>query len=205
MKTLELSKREPGKFTQLESTVRFAMKHRESIESLLINLPGDWDLGDRILCYLHPEYQMHIEQYYGNGETMLIDLMSGKEIRQLDQQCKERLKEKISYSGKPASKEKLISNFYMVKEKLGRVPNLTELGEQGKFGQRTYHKKFGGYRRLLEELNETPPPKKKRLTFNSRLARFRAQNFTPPCRRAGWLKVKCSSVIHRPHPCWHQH
>jgi hypothetical protein len=51
------------------------------------------------------------------------------------------------------TKEQLIENFYAVKEKLGRVPTGVELGEHGQYGVRTYHKYFGGHRKLLEFLN----------------------------------------------------
>lgn len=52
------------------------------------------------------------------------------------------------------SEEKLIANFYAVKEKLGRVPTGIELGEHGKYSARTYHKYFGGHKKFLELLNE---------------------------------------------------
>lgn len=52
------------------------------------------------------------------------------------------------------SKEELITNYYNVKNKLGRIPTGEELAKYGAYGKRTYHKYFGGYRKLLELLEE---------------------------------------------------
>ena len=51
--------------------------------------------------------------------------------------------------------DELIENYYTVKEMLGRTPNGKELAKYGQYGGRTYHKYFGGHRKLLEYLGET--------------------------------------------------
>ena len=48
----------------------------------------------------------------------------------------------------------LIENYYTVKEVLGRIPKGKELAEYGQYGGRTYHKYFGGHRKLLKYLGE---------------------------------------------------
>lgn len=54
------------------------------------------------------------------------------------------------------TREQLIANYYAVKDKLGRIPTVAELGEHGQYGVRTYHKYFGGHKKLLALLNEKP-------------------------------------------------
>jgi len=51
-------------------------------------------------------------------------------------------------------KQDLIDNYYVVKEKLGKVPNGSELATHGKYAKRTYHNYFGGHRKFLEFIGE---------------------------------------------------
>ena len=67
----------------------------------------------------------------------------------------------------PLTRQQLIENYFSVKELLGRVPTGTELGIYGNYGVRTYHKYFGGHRKLLESLGECEPADTKGINTNA--------------------------------------
>jgi len=154
MSTLDLSETRLDKFTHLEITARFAKCCNAIIEPLLIGIPNDWHLVDRILCHYCPEYKKNVQEFYESDGPMLLELLSSEEIDLLDEKCLKHLKESVSYPTGFISKNDLIANFYMVKEKLGRVPTSNELEEQGIFSLGTYKNRFGRFNSLLEELGE---------------------------------------------------
>jgi hypothetical protein len=55
------------------------------------------------------------------------------------------------------TKAELITEYFAVKERLGRIPTGEELSTLGRYGKRTYHKHFGGHQKLLEFLKERDP------------------------------------------------
>lgn len=52
------------------------------------------------------------------------------------------------------SKEKLTSDYFELKKKLGRQPKVTELKEHGKHCERTYAKHFGSWSKFLHSIGE---------------------------------------------------
>lgn len=159
MNKVDLFGSEPGRFSCLRRTIHFADRHEHQLSHLLSQFPEEWDLGDKILCFIMPKYESLIREYYENQEVMLIGLLNAKEIRDIDAVCLEWIKALPELQPKSSElpREALIENYYEVKAALGRTPTLTELGQYGRYGQRTYHKKFGGYYSFLQLLNESPP------------------------------------------------
>ena len=55
---------------------------------------------------------------------------------------------------KPLTKEELITAYYELKEKIGRIPKGVDMDNHGKYSSGVYFKKFGGWNKLLESIGE---------------------------------------------------
>ncbi|MEZ5542169.1 MAG: hypothetical protein R3F42_09000 [Pseudomonadota bacterium] len=142
--------------------MRFAKANKSTIEPFLEETTREWMYEDRVFCLLHPEYQSKISEYYVSEGPPLRKLLSKEEIKSLDSECNKIIRKRFYISKVMAIRDsQLVDSYFAVKDKLGRVPTLVELGNYGKYGQRIWHKRFGGYRAFLERLGEPKPITKK--------------------------------------------
>ncbi|MDM8554677.1 hypothetical protein QUF75_08120 [Desulfococcaceae bacterium HSG7] len=55
---------------------------------------------------------------------------------------------------KSISEKELFDAYYLLKEKLGRIPTATEMNELGKYSASVYYSRFGGWKKFLKYIDE---------------------------------------------------
>ena len=141
----------------LKRTVKLANSIRDTLTQHLIFYPKYWGYPDRVFCWLHPEFKPDIDAFHKNNGPPLRNILSSEKIDELDIECALSLRKKVPKQTNMIADIDLLSDFYRVKNNLGKTPTLTELGRYGKYSQRIWNKKFGSYIKFLGALGLSPP------------------------------------------------
>lgn len=155
-KQIFLDRQRRGLTWGLTAINRFVKGKEDRIGTALGEFPEHWHIEDKILCWLMPEFTKLTKNYYFADGPLLREIVSPQKFRQIDEDLLIALKLRLPPERYVISDSELINEFSRVMAFLGREPTFAELGQQGKYAPRLYHKRFGGYRNFLKIIQGSP-------------------------------------------------
>lgn len=133
----------------LTRSKKFVRGKEYRLEVAVKDIPQEWHLADRVLCWLMPEFYSATVDYYLNNGPILRELVSPEFFKKIDSDLYELLRAYFEPDRRVVSNAKLIENYFCVSAMVKRTPSLDELDRYGKYAVRLYHSRFGGYRKFL--------------------------------------------------------